>query len=408
MVDINLGATFFTCASQNLNGLTAADRRVSLSQQGCSLVFARLRRRLEAAGLPFADALLLFTNPGEREITAEQWLDAASALPLGISRAEMQHLFSRVDTAASGRLPLASLETALGRASASDCAVAPPWISAAMSRGLCGRIRDELRKLGGVGGALLARESDFRRVVMQTERYLTSDQLNSLVLLADKSSCGHVDYEEFAQRFGGDAAAPLRVPGGVLPPSGSAIAGPPPCEEEIGIVGSRTGAVLERHGLPPERLPALLALWGGELHNDQAAALLASLPLGMSRQEARGQLQAAGTVSGFAARLIELRGQGIWRSRCEWAATCIPGPSLRNVLQRQVTQADSRTLEPAEFIRLLVDAGVSPSNALPATWLAEKTAQGNIYVAEFLDNFGGPPPPSRKKKRGMLWRIMGR
>lgn len=245
---------------------------------------------------------------------------------------------------------------------------------------------------------------------MQTERYLTSDQLNSLVLLADKSPSGHVDYEEFAQRFGGSGALSansVRIPGGVLPPPGSMVAGPPLGEEEIGIVGSRTGAVLDRHGLPPERLPALLGLWGGELQLDQAAVLLAGLPLGLSRQEARAQLQAAATVSGFAARLLELRSQGVWRSRCEWAGTCIPGPALRSVLQRQVCEADSRTLEPAEFVRLLVDAGVSPSNAQPATWLAEKTSQGNIYVAEFLDNFGGPPP-ARKKKRGMLSRIMGR
>merc|ERR1719326_1685145 len=100
-------------------------------------------------------------------------------------------------------------------ASPVQCASAPPFISAAMRRGLGGRIRDELAKLGGVNGATLARESDFKRVVMQTEKYLTSDQLSSLLLLTDKNSLGLLDYQEFAERFSGGAV--LRVPGGLLP-----------------------------------------------------------------------------------------------------------------------------------------------------------------------------------------------
>lgn len=411
MVDINLDRTFFTCASQQLYGAAAAGR-VLLSPQGCLLVLSRLRRRLEAAQLPITDALLLFSNPGEREITGDQWLDVASALPLGVSRAEMQHLFSRVDTSGTGRLSVNAFEAAVAKATASDCATAPTFISAALSRGLCDQIRDELRKLGGVGGARLARESDFRRVVMQTERYLTSDQLNSLVLIADKNPSGHVDYEEFAERFSTTspsfASDGVRVPGGVLPPQGSIVPGPTPSEEEIAIVCSRTSSVLERHGLPPERLPALLALWGGDLHLGQAAVLLAGLPIGMSRQETFAQLQAVGTVSAFAARLIEVRSQGTWRNNCDWAGANVPGPALRNVLQRQICEADSRTLEPAEFVRLLVEAGVAPNNAQHATWLAEKTPQGSIFVAEFLDNFGGPPPANKKKKRGIFSRIMGR
>jgi len=243
---------------------------------------------------------------------------------------------------------------------------------------------------------------------MQTERYLTSDQLNSLVLLADKSADGHVDYEEFAERFGGGGVAALQVPGRVLPSICQPLPGvAQPTDEEVYAVASRTAHVLERHGLPPDRLPALVALWGGGLGNDATAALLASLPIGLSRREAIVQLQACGSAAAFAARLAELLAQGAWRAQCEWAAANVPGPAIRMVLQRQVIEAESRTLEPAEFERTLVEAGMQPGSAQAAVWLAE-TAQGDIRIAEFLSSFGGPQTTAEKKKRGMFWRIVGR
>ena len=55
-----------------------------------------MRRRLEAAGIGLGDALALFLLPGEKDLSAEQWQDVASTLPLGTSRAEMQQLFSKV------------------------------------------------------------------------------------------------------------------------------------------------------------------------------------------------------------------------------------------------------------------------------------------------------------------------
>eukprot|EP00913_Durusdinium_trenchii_P020546 g19299.t1 len=58
---------------------------------------------------------------------------------------------------------------------------------------------------------------------METERYLTSDQLTSLVLMADKNSGGLVDYEEFAERFSG-SLCPKSVPGGVLPAPAEEVA----------------------------------------------------------------------------------------------------------------------------------------------------------------------------------------
>merc|ERR1719253_1993101 len=91
--------TFFTCSSRDLAGnLHSAPCRVSLSPEGCLLVLSRIRRRLEAAGLALADALALFVEAqpnGKRDITAEQWLEAASSLPLGTSRAEMQQLYMK-------------------------------------------------------------------------------------------------------------------------------------------------------------------------------------------------------------------------------------------------------------------------------------------------------------------------
>jgi serine/threonine protein kinase len=230
-------STFFSCASAGALGHSSTAQRVTLSPEGCALIFSRIRRRLEAAGISITDALTLFTVPGERELTADQWLEAASVLPLGTSRAEMQQLFSKVSSADTSCVQIAELDRLIGGSSAALCTTQPPWISAAMARGLGGRIRDELQKLGGVNGATLARESDFKRVVMQTERYLTSDQLNSLLLLADKSPLGLIDYQEFAERF---SAAPgtvvaLGVPGGLFPSAtaawSSSQTSAPPSEE---------------------------------------------------------------------------------------------------------------------------------------------------------------------------------
>lgn len=408
--DISLDRTFFTCTSRDFQGHSSA-AVVSLSPQGCGLIFSRLRRRLDAAGLALGDALALFVNPGDKEILAEQWLDVASCLPLGTSRAEMQQLFTKVDVEGNGRVPLALLETSVSRASTSTCEVAPAWISAAIQIGLGNRISEELNKRASVSenGLSLARESDFRRAVMLSERYLTADQLSSLLLLADKSPSGLIDYQEFAERFGRQRA-PLKAPGGTAvprAPSGQAQKGPSN-PEEIRAVGARTAAVLERHGMAPQHLPSLLRLWGqGELPNDVSASLLASLPLGLSMQEAEEQLQASDSVSNFAAFLQELRINAVWKSKCEWAASNIPGPALRAVLQRQVIEAESRTLEPADFARALSDAGLPAAKTESVMWLAEKTAQGDVRIAEFLASFGGPAA-QEKKKRGMLWRMMGR
>eukprot|EP00439_Symbiodinium_sp_Y106_P084572 s846_g26.t1 len=146
-VEINFEKTFFTCTSSSaLQGTNAG--RMSLSAQGCALIFGRLRRRLEAAGLALSDALALFLLPGERELTAEQWLDVASTLPLGTSRAEMQQLFLKVDADSSGKVALTTLEQGIARANSEDCCKPPTWISAAITqRGLCNRISVRLRAL---------------------------------------------------------------------------------------------------------------------------------------------------------------------------------------------------------------------------------------------------------------------
>jgi Ca2+-binding EF-hand superfamily protein len=401
--DVN-AMTFFTCASRDLMGAAAA--RVSLSPEGCAIILSRIRRRLEAAGLSVTDIVALFTVPGERELTAEQWQEVATSLPLGISRAEMQQLFFKVDAAETGRIQIAQLESLLNGASSALCTTAPPYISAALRRGLSARIREELQKLGGVNGATLSRESDFKRVVMQTERYLTSDQLSSLSLLTDKSPQGLIDYQEFAERFGGGVPG-MGVPGGKLPSSVSAWSATqaPTSDDEIRAVGSRTAVVMERQGLTIERLPALVLLWGGAIAANDMAKVLAILPLGLSFHEASSLVQfAGGSLPNLAAQLGNLRSQGVWSQWCQWAAQNIPGPSLQAVLKQQVVEAECRTLDPQEFVRNLTDAGVKASDTGLALWLTEKTAQGDVCVAEFLACFGGSGSGSeqKKKKRGLF------
>lgn len=400
--DVN-AMTFFTCASRDLMGAAAA--RVSLSPEGCAIILSRIRRRLESAGVSITDVVALFAVPGERELTAEQWQEVATTLPLGTSRAEMQQLFYKVDVADTGRIQIGQLESLLGGASSSLCTEAPPYISAAMRRGLSVRVREDLHKIGGVSGASLARESDFKRVVMQTERYLTSDQLSSLLLLTDKNPQGLIDYQEFAERFGGGVPV-LGVPGGLLPSSVSAWCATqaPASENEVRAVGSRTVVVMDRQGLALERLPALVMLWGGAVAASDMAKVLAILPLGLSLHEATALVQfAGGSLPNLAAQLDNLRSQGIWVQWCQWAAQSIPGPSLQVVLKQQVVEAECRTLDPQEFVRTLIDAGVKQPDTALALWLAEKTAQGDVCVAEFLSCFGGSAlGEQKKKKRGLF------
>ena len=212
-----------------------------------------------------------------------------------------------------------------------------------------------------------------------------------------------MDYEEFAERFGGSGGS-LAVPGGALPcPATEA------CDasaEEIQVICARTAAVMENHGFQPDRLPALLALWG-PLEPASLAAVIASLPLGLSRREAVALLS-AGNVEALAANMVQVQSQGIWRSHVEWAQGQIPGHALRQVLHHQVIEAESRTLEPSDFMDALSSAGVPPSNIQMAIWLAQKTSQGDVQVASFLESFSGSPQASAKKKRGLLWRMMGR
>ncbi|CAE7716464.1 Nek4 [Symbiodinium pilosum] len=402
-VEINFEKTFFTCTSSSaLQGSSTNAGRMSLSAQGCALIFGRIRRRLEAAGLALSDALALFLLPGEKELTAEQWLDVASTLPLGTSRAEMQQLFLKVDADGSGKVALTTLEQGIARSNPDDCCKPPTWISAAITqRGLCSRISSELQRRC-TGGSRLAPEGAFRRVIMETERYLTSDQLTSLILLADKNSGGLVDYEEFAERFGGSGGV-LGAPGGALPCP--AVEANNASADEIQVVCARTAAVMESHGLQPDRLPPLLALWG-HLELATLASVLASLPLGLSRREAVALLGAG--IEALAANMVQVQRENIWRNHLEWAQGQIPGQALRQVLQHQVIEAESRTLEPSDFMEALSSAGVPPGNIQMAIWLAQKTSQGDVQVASFLESFSGSPQASAKKKRGLLWRMMGR
>ena len=217
-----------------------------------------------------------------------------------------------------------------------------------------------------------------------------------------------MDYEEFAERFGGSGSAHLGVPGGALPcPAVEASQASDASAEEIQVVCARTAAVLESHGLLPDRLPALLALWGS-LELASLAAVLASLPLGLSRREAVALLN-GGSVEALSSQMASVQSQGIWRSHVEWAQGEIPGHALRQVLQHQVIEAESRTLEPGDFMEALASAGVPPNNIQMAIWLAQKTSQGDVQVASFLESFSGSPQASaNKKKRGLLWRMMGR
>lgn len=136
------------------------------------------------------------------------------------------------------------------------------------------------------GGARLAPEGAFRRVIMETERYLTSDQLTSLVLLAEKSSGGLLDVEELSERFERSGRPIQCVAPPAVEPAEAAV-------EELQVVAARLGAVLESHHL--ERLEPLLKLWG-DLELPKLAAVLALLPLGLSRREAMALLTAHGSI----------------------------------------------------------------------------------------------------------------
>ena len=51
-----------------------------------------------------------------------------------------------------------------------------------------------------------------------------------------------------------------------------------------------------------------------------------------------------------------LRSQNVWRAQLDWAASAINGHQLRQVLEWQVIDAESRSLEPQDFVQALTQA----------------------------------------------------
>lgn len=216
-----------------------------------------------------------------------------------------------------------------------------------------------------------------------------------------------MDYEEFAERFSrSNGSAPRSIPG-VLPAPAEAAEGGDAPAEEIQAVSARTDAIMESHAFQADRLPALLGLWGTGLDIPTLAAVMASLPLGLSRREAVSLL-AVGSAEAVAANMRQLRSQGAWKGYVEWVQGSIPVHELRQVLKHQVIEAESRTLEPGDFMEALASARLPTANIHTAMWLAPKTSQGDVQVASFLEAFSGSLQASTKKKRGLLWRMMGR
>lgn len=225
----------------------------------------QVRQRAEVALLRFAQRLLGGTSGGRsqgpgpgldvlklfcaspEEVRLEELCDAASVMPLGISRAEVQSIFAHV-RAAAGTSPNAERDVlpfpVLASATEAAAAAGVPWEAAAGFERLdISRLSTALQRLGSISGGR-ASPQDFRFSLMQAEPYLTPLQLDWLVMLTDKDGEGRLLPWSLLARLAPDRMAGLSASGG---PAARVLVPPrPPGTQARGPVaqGSQRSAVL--------------------------------------------------------------------------------------------------------------------------------------------------------------------
>ena len=139
---------------------------------------------------PGVDVFRLFArNPDV--VTLEEVMEAASVLPLGISRAEVQSVFAQVRGCGTGTLPLSQLTAA---AEAVRNAGVPLEATGQID---AKRLAPALQRLG-----TKASQQEFRVALMQAEPYMTHNQMEWLSELTDKDCEGRLLPPSLLPRLG--------------------------------------------------------------------------------------------------------------------------------------------------------------------------------------------------------------
>jgi Ca2+-binding EF-hand superfamily protein len=181
----------------------------------------RLAQRLLRGGrgsapAPGIEILRLFTD-SQAEIRLGELCDAASVLPLGVSRSEVQSIFTHVRVS-SGRslekdvLPFSVLEGALKAAIESGV----PSDAGVLEQLDFSRLANALQRLGSISGSRACALQDFRFSLMQAEPYLTPTQVEWLIMLTDKDGEGRLLPWSLLIRLCPDRQANLATIGGAV------------------------------------------------------------------------------------------------------------------------------------------------------------------------------------------------
>jgi len=275
----------------------------------------RLLGRSWAQG-PGGDVLRLFTVRAE-EVLLDEMMEAVSVLPLGISRAEVQSVFTHIRGQGAIALPLALLASAAEQASAAGV----PYEAAGLEQIDFKRLAPALQRLDTAGHGR-ASPQEFRVALMQAEPYLTHSQLEWLALLTDKDGEGRLLPGTLLSRLGAGSAQPSRAAGETarffvasFASVTAAAASVAPTAPQSLVVAAALGRVRDKlfRAGPQLTLESVLGLYDISAGTDRAPApgvgreilalLLGHLRLGISVAEADvviGALAAGGGKRGGA------------------------------------------------------------------------------------------------------------
>eukprot|EP00929_Paragymnodinium_shiwhaense_P037787 TRINITY_DN2006_c0_g1_i1.p1 TRINITY_DN2006_c0_g1~~TRINITY_DN2006_c0_g1_i1.p1 ORF type:complete len:1292 (-),score=303.91 TRINITY_DN2006_c0_g1_i1:302-4177(-) len=261
----------------------------------------RLAQRLKSLASgpgPGVEVLRLFAAQ-PYEMRMEDFLDAVSVLPLGISRGEVPSVFahmkhiSDVDMFVGEAMPFSAIVSAI------DCAQSygVPAEAAVLEHIDAKRLGAALQRLDSAGGGSgRASPQEFRVTLMQAEPYLTPCQLEWLMLLTDKDGEGRLIPLSLLPRIGVAPVVPTR--GAVvhlLVPPRPAGRGPGPIAPHtlrsvvVAALLARLRGLLAAAGaqLTLERIINLFDLDNqAQPTRDTLASLLGHLRLGISAAEA--------------------------------------------------------------------------------------------------------------------------
>jgi len=159
----------------------------------------RLQRRLKEHRCKLSSVLPLFQENKDK-IYVDQLLECCSVVPLGLSRVEMQKVFNALQDNTRSVSPEKLEKELEGHSTYSS------HEDIAFERIQFVKLIMELRKLDTKDIGRVSPQ-DFRMVLMQTEGYLTSSELEFLIAITDKDADGNVEYLSFIQRYDARGAA---------------------------------------------------------------------------------------------------------------------------------------------------------------------------------------------------------